>query len=62
MCIGINLAFAELYLTAAEVFSRCDLRLYETNRKDVDICHDYFVGMPSMQSNGVRVMIEDVRD
>ena len=59
MCIGINLAYAEMYLTTFEVFSRFDLKLYGTTHRDVDICHDFFVGKPKLDSQGVRVRFSE---
>ncbi|CAG7561048.1 unnamed protein product [Fusarium equiseti] len=52
-CIGMNLAYAELYLTVAKVFSRFDMELVRTSRRDVEIAHDFFVGMPALDSKGV---------
>jgi hypothetical protein len=49
----MNLAYAELYLTVATVFSRFDLELVGTSRRDVEIAHDFFVGMPALDSRGV---------
>uniref|UniRef100_A0A0D2YE54 Trichodiene oxygenase n=1 Tax=Fusarium oxysporum (strain Fo5176) TaxID=660025 RepID=A0A0D2YE54_FUSOF len=42
-CIGMNLAYAELYLTVATIFSRFDLELVGTTKRDVEIAHDFFV-------------------
>jgi cytochrome P450 len=55
-CIGINLAYAEMYLTLATVFRRFDLELFETTRADVDLAHDFFNACPRLDSKGVRVM------
>jgi len=57
-CIGINLAYAELYLPLATVFREFDLELYETTREDVDIVHDFFDGSPRLDSKGVRVLVK----
>ncbi|CVL03541.1 hypothetical protein FPRO06_10847 [Fusarium proliferatum] len=56
-CIGMNLAYAELYLTVATIFSRFDLELVGTTRRDVEIAHDFFVGMPPLNSKGVMVRV-----
>ncbi|RKL19410.1 hypothetical protein BFJ68_g3684 [Fusarium oxysporum] len=56
-CIGMNLAYAELYLTVATIFSRFDLELVGTTKRDVEIAHDFFVGMPPLDSKGVMVMV-----
>jgi cytochrome P450 len=58
-CLGINLAYAELYLTAATLVSRFDFELYETSLKDVQIKHDFFVAVPDLSSKGVRVTVKE---
>ena len=62
MCLGMNLAYAELYLTLASVFRRFDMKLFQTTRRDVDIAHDFFSGTPALDSKGVRVEIVGKRD
>lgn len=57
MCIGINLAYAELYLTLAAVFMSFDFELFRTTKRDIEIRHDFFVGMPALDSQGVRVKV-----
>jgi cytochrome P450 len=57
-CAGINLARAELYIALAQVFRRFDLELFETDRSDVDIKHDFFVPHPKLDSKGVRVLVK----
>jgi cytochrome P450 len=57
-CLGINLAYAELYLTLAAVFRQFDMELYETTREDVDIVHDFFASSPRLDSKGVRVLVK----
>ena len=57
-CLGMNLAIAEIYLTLAAVFHRFDMELYDTDRSDVDIVHDYFNPSPKDDSKGVRVLIK----
>jgi hypothetical protein len=58
-CLGINLAYAELYLTTATLVSRFDFELYETSLKDVQIKHDFFVAVPDLSSKGVRVTVKE---
>ncbi|KAF8421195.1 cytochrome P450 [Tirmania nivea] len=41
-CIGINLAWCEMYLTLALLFRKFDLELFETSAKDIEY-KDYFV-------------------
>lgn len=57
-CLGINLAYAELFLTIAAVFRRFDLELFETTIDDVKIVRDAFVGAPRAGSKGVRVLVK----
>ena len=56
-CIGMHLAYAELYLALAAVFGQFELELYQTTRKDVDPVIDYFIPKPEVGSNGVRVLV-----
>ncbi|KAL3420294.1 benzoate 4-monooxygenase cytochrome p450 [Phlyctema vagabunda] len=56
-CVGLNLAWAELYLAAAIVFRKFDLELYETTNKDVEMVRDCFVGQPWKGSQGIRVKV-----
>jgi cytochrome P450 len=59
-CLGINLAYCELYLTLASLFQRFKFELYETDATDLLLAHDYFLPNPKLDSKGVRVkIIED---
>lgn len=60
-CVGLNLAWAELYLATATVFRRFDMELYETSRNDVDIARDCFASQPVKGSKGVRVIVTGLR-
>ncbi|KAL8833602.1 MAG: hypothetical protein Q9170_004185 [Blastenia crenularia] len=59
MCFGINLAWAQLYIGAASVFSQFDFELDGDmdRRRDVDITRDCFLGEPSRRSRGIRVKV-----
>jgi len=69
VCVGMNLAWAELYLCIAGVFSRfgCGdvqdasdvgmLKLYETDETDVVMASDMFFPVPRDGSKGVRVKV-----
>lgn len=51
-----SLAYAELYLVSAYIIRRFDMRLYDVIReRDVDTVRDAFIGLPSIESKGVRV-------
>jgi cytochrome P450 len=58
-CLGINLAYAELYLTTAMLVTGFDFELYETGIRDVEIKHDFFVAAPELGSKGVRVLVKE---
>ncbi|KAI0866422.1 putative cytochrome P450 [Xylaria cubensis] len=60
MCIGINLAYVEMYLTLATLFRRFTFELYESDITDIEIKHDFFVPSPKMDSKGLRVKIKSV--
>ncbi|KAJ4504170.1 hypothetical protein HRR75_007793 [Exophiala dermatitidis] len=53
-----HLAYAELYLTVAMIMSRFEMENYETSYEtDIRIDRDFFVGVPSPESKGVRAKI-----
>ena len=57
-CVGINLAWAELYLALAYIVTRFDMELYDTTaERDVLIARDFFVGVPREDSRGMRVKV-----
>jgi len=59
MCVGMNLAMAEIQIGFATLFRRVDgMRLFETDRKDVDMAAEYLSGHPVEESKGVRVIID----
>jgi cytochrome P450 len=71
-CVGINLAYAELYLTLAHIFRRYGskdvhgkddlgyLELFETTSRDIEIVADLFVPRPASDSEGIRIRVKDV--
>jgi cytochrome P450 len=70
MCVGINLAYAELYLALARIFRaygskevRGDddagyLELFETTADDVALTKDVFIPVAQDGSKGVRIMVK----
>ena len=58
MCLGINLAKAELLMALAGVFRRLEFELWETDKADVEMAADQFVPMPQKRSQGVRVIVK----
>ena len=69
ICVGINLAYQELYMILAALFRRYDswdgtgkqqsltLELFETTRRDVDCEKDLVTEVVSLDSKGVRVFV-----
>ena len=60
-CVGLNLAYTELYLTLSSFFRRLGrtVVLYETDcQRDVELVHDYFIPAPSAKSRGVRIALK----
>ena len=60
MCLGLNLAWAELYLTAAAVVLRMGDRLCMHDvvfERDVKVTVDGFNALTSRESKGLRVVI-----
>ena len=56
-CLGINLAYAEIYLCLANLFHAFpDMNLYDTTIKDVEIQADNYI--PKASGRGVKVMLE----
>ncbi|RAO73216.1 uncharacterized protein BHQ10_009228 [Talaromyces amestolkiae] len=58
MCLGINLAQAELYLAIATVFSRFEFDLYETDLSDVQMKYAFLVPYPKWDTKGMRVRVK----
>lgn len=58
MCIGLNLARAELFIGLAVLFRRFNFELFDTTREAVDMKADYFLPLPSPTSKGVRVLVK----
>ncbi|KAL9044219.1 MAG: hypothetical protein Q9214_002626, partial [Letrouitia sp. 1 TL-2023] len=58
MCLGVNLAWAEMYIGLATVFRRVELELFETESDAVDMAREYFVPLPKRGTKGVRVLVK----
>ncbi|KAI0485341.1 putative P450 monooxygenase [Xylariaceae sp. FL0804] len=58
-CLGLNLAWAELYLSAAQILSpdRFTFLLHETDKSDVEPVHEFLVPLPKLDSRRVRVLV-----
>ncbi|KAI5922175.1 putative flavonoid 3-hydroxylase [Camillea tinctor] len=56
VCVGMNFAYAELYVVIASVFRRKSFELHDTIReRDVDIVRDCFLGETAHNTKGVRI-------
>ena len=72
-CLGINLAYAELYIVLAKIFRSYgsnlvrfggdvgQISLYETGVRDVECSRDRFIPLPEAGSQGVRIRVKDLR-
>lgn len=70
MCLGINLAYQEMYIILAGLFGKFDvwdgtgeqksmtLELFNTTREDVDIVRDLVTENVKNDSLGVRVLVK----
>lgn len=73
-CLGINLAYAEIYLCLAAIFRRFGsggeygvraeddegvLELFETSLKNVETAADFFVPAPAEGSEGIRMKVKN---
>ena len=57
-CLGIHLAYAEMYIGLSTLFRRFDLELFETDRTAVDLFMDAFFPRPRPRTKGVRVLVK----
>lgn len=58
MCVGLNLAYAEIYIGLATLFRRHDLELYETTPRDVEFYTENLIISPWPGSKGVRALVK----
>lgn len=57
MCVGMNLAWAELYLTVAVILKSVRMELVDTTDRDVTVIQEHFIGMFPDDSKGIRVRV-----
>ncbi|ESZ99168.1 hypothetical protein SBOR_0452 [Sclerotinia borealis F-4128] len=55
-CLGMNLAYAELYIALANLVRRCEFELWETKQDAVELWSEYVVNVPK-PGTGVRVKV-----
>ncbi|KAI6081688.1 cytochrome P450, partial [Hypoxylon rubiginosum] len=59
-CLGMNLAFAELYMTLATIVRRFDIELYETSPEDIRMVRDMGIAQPERGEFRVRAKITKI--
>jgi cytochrome P450 len=57
MCVGLNLAWAELYLSIAVILTSVKMELVGTTDYDVTIVQEHFIGLFPEDSKGIRVKV-----
>ena len=61
VCLGLNLARAELYLVLAYVFRRFEFDVSQVvEERDIVLTRDYILGAPARDSPGILVKVERV--
>jgi cytochrome P450 len=58
MCLGMPMAYCEIYITLASLMRRFEFVLFETDRVNVDFCQDFVTPQPKKGSLGVRVLVK----
>jgi cytochrome P450 len=56
-CIGMHLAYAQLFMCVAAVAGRYTLEMFETDESDVTPSRDLFTAGVKVESRGIRVMV-----
>ena len=57
-CVGMNLAYAEMYVVLATLVRRFEMVLFETGREDVEVKHEYHIPRVRKGSKGVRGLVK----
>jgi cytochrome P450 len=57
-CLGMPLAWAELYTMLGNAFRRFDMRLHDTTIEDIKLYHDYVSPFAHFDSKGVWATVE----
>lgn len=56
-CIGVNLAYAEMFLACGALFQRFKFELHETDFRNMEMVHDFFVAAPAKEHRGVKAKV-----
>ncbi|POR37823.1 Trichodiene oxygenase [Tolypocladium paradoxum] len=57
LCLGINLAYAELYMAIAKIASSFDMDLFETTTDDLEVYHVRVMGYPRKGAGEVKAKV-----
>ncbi len=58
MCLGINLAYAELYIGLASVFRHFEFELVDAESDDMAVTNDFFVAHIKAHEKGVKALVK----
>lgn len=58
-CLGIDIAWSEMYLCFAALLGGRELEISETTERDVAIVREVFVGILDPNSQGIRVKVKE---
>lgn len=58
ICLGMNIAYAEIYIATATVLRRLDFSLFDTDKSNVEFFQEFLVPQPRLGSLGVRVLVK----
>ncbi|KIW94509.1 uncharacterized protein Z519_04485 [Cladophialophora bantiana CBS 173.52] len=58
-CIGMHLAYAQLYMSVAAMVMRYNLEMYQTDDSDATPTRDLFTAGVKLDSQGIRVIVHD---
>lgn len=61
-CLGMTLAWTEMYLTLGMMFRRFKFELHESSVEDVKMKHDFFIPVTKLESKGLRVFAKRSED
>ncbi|CEJ58848.1 Putative Benzoate 4-monooxygenase cytochrome P450 [Penicillium brasilianum] len=59
-CLGINLAYSEIYITLAHIVRRFDFAPFETTAEDLAVYREQGVGLPKRGYFGVKAIVTSI--
>ena len=57
MCLGMQMAYLEMFVTIATMFRRFEMELFQTDRRNVDFYRDFVTAQVKPGGSGVRVLV-----